>query len=86
MNAMRHLTPALMFAAVLAAAFTVQSAQAGTPVVTLPRVEIVAKRPAVVPAPMPVARLPLVTVIGKRPVAEPTRLAQKSAAAPTRSL
>ncbi len=84
----RHVvTSALMLVATLAAAFNVTQAQAverTVRVVTLPKVEIVARR-EVVMAPR-VVQLPRVTVIGKRPVAEaPTRVAQKPAAAAPRS-
>lgn len=84
----RHVvTSALMLFATLAAAFSATQAQAGertVRVVTLPTVEIVARR-EVVMAPR-VVQLPRVTVIGKRPVAEaPTRVAQKPAAAAPRS-
>lgn len=88
MNTTRHLTPALMIAATLAAAFSVGQAEAAEPakaVVTLPRVEVVASRKALL-AEMAVVQLPRVTVIGKRLTAEePTRLAQKPAAAAPRS-
>ena len=87
MNATRHLTPVLMIAATLAAAFSVQSAQAAEPgprVVTLPRVEEVAKRANLLEP--RVVQLPRVTVIGKLPLADkPTRLAQKPAAPAPRS-
>lgn len=88
MNTTRHLTPALMIAATLAAAFSIGHAEAAEPakaVVTLPRVEVVASRKAMM-AEMPVVQLPRVTVIGKRlPADEPTRLAQKPAAPAPRS-
>lgn len=88
MNTTRHLTPVLMIAAILAAAFSVRHAEAAEPakaVVTLPRVEIVASRKALM-AETPVVQLPRVVVIGKRlPADEPTRLAQKAAAPAPRS-
>jgi hypothetical protein len=88
MNTTRHLTPVLMIAATLAAAFSVRHAEAAEPakaVVTLPRVEIVASRKALM-AETPVVQLPRVVVIGKRlPADEPTRLAQKAAAPASRS-
>lgn len=88
MNTTRHLTPALMIAATLAAAFGVANAEAAEPatkVVTLPRVEVVASRQALMAEPR-IVQLPTVTVIGKRPPPqEATRLAQKAAAAAPRS-
>ena len=87
-TAARHLlTTALMAGATLAAAFSAGQAQAAdraVRVVTLPKVEIVARR-EVVMAPR-VVQLPVVVVTGKRPVADvPTRLAQKPAATAPRS-
>lgn len=71
MNRQRHLTPALMIAAVLAAIFSVQSAEAAQAVVTPPRVDVVASRAGF--AQGPAALLPRVTVIGKRSKNEPAR-------------
>lgn len=87
MNATRYLTPALMIAATLAAAFSVQAPRAAEPaqrVVTLPLVEVVGKRENLLEP--RVVQLPRVTVIGKRPVTgKATRLAQESAAPAPRS-
>lgn len=74
MNRQRHLTPALMIAAVLAAIFSVQSAEAAQAVVTLPRVDVVASRAGFGQG--PAAFLPRVTVIGKRAKNEPARSAR----------
>lgn len=91
MNTTRHLTPALMIAATLAAAFSVSRAEATEPakaVVTMPRVEVVTSRQAMMAELQAtrIVQMPLVTVIGKRqPADEPTRLAQKPATAAPRS-
>lgn len=90
-NATGHIvTTTLMLGATLAAAFSAMQAQAADRTlrqVTLPTVEIVARREVVMAAQAPrVAQLPLVTVTGKRLVPDsPTRLAQKPAAAAPRS-
>lgn len=87
-TATRHVaTSALMLGATVAAAFSATQAQAearSVRVVTLPTVEIVARR-EVVMAPR-VVQLPQVTVIGQRVAPEaPTRVAHKAAAAAPRS-
>lgn len=87
MNALQHLTPAVMSLAIVAAAFSVQApAQAAgkQPVLVLPTVTVVGQR-ASLQRPTPVVVLPTVTVIGKREaLVEPTRVARREAAAPAR--
>jgi hypothetical protein len=77
MNATRHLTPATLLVATLAAALLLQApaAQAVQPrveIVQLPTVHVVAKRSPQAQAPVVV--LPTVHVVAKR---QPTLLAQK---------
>ena len=88
MTTIRRLTPALMIVATLAAVFAAAGAEAAEPatkVVTLPRVEVIASRQAMLAEPR-IVELPTVMVVGKRSRSqEPTRLAQKAAAAAPRS-
>lgn len=79
MNATRHLTPATLLTAMLAAVVMLQApvAQAAGPaveVVQLPTVHIIAKRAAPA-AETPVVVLPTVQIVAKR---QPTVLAQKA--------
>jgi hypothetical protein len=81
MNTLTRLTPALMIAAALAAVALTQGTEADVapaPVVLMPTVHVTAQRAAVLPE---VVQMPRVTVIGKRESAQPTRLAQRLAAA-----
>ena len=84
MNALPHLTFAVMTVAIAAAAFSLvaspaHAADKPVPLVVLPAVQVTAQRATLVRVP-PVVVLPRVTVIGKRePAAQPTRLARQDA-------
>lgn len=81
MNTLTRLTPALMIAAALAAAAMTQATEAAVvpaPVVLMPTVHVKAQRAAVLTE---VVQMPQVTVVGKRETSQPTRVAQRAAAA-----